>query len=432
MRKILHVTFVLAALAACGGDDKQVTYPQADAGAGAPVTTDQGGQVGVLDPNGTSGLSGAAKSAYEKGWQAWMAGDLPAAKKHFREASELAPKSAAPAYGLGIVDERFGQKSDAQQAYRQAFSADPEHELSMCAYALSLANAGSKSEADTFMTDHRNKKPNSPRLTACHAEVKSIAGDHGTAQQLAQDALRMDPNFKDAMVTVARDHYRARKLDLAKYALRAVLDGTDDTNPARDKGNGDAHLLRGLIFREIGPRAVALSDFEAAVKGRPDSVEALVNLGSMRLEAGNAQEALPVLENAVKFGPNSAIAHLNLGDCYRLLGRVADARKEFDQALALDSSLAAAHYDLGLLHLNAQSIPGMSADQQVAQAIKEFETYKTMRGPRPPPGVDDQIDDLLTRAKAKQAELKQQVATPAAAPAPAGGGTDAGTPAPKK
>lgn len=420
MRKVVFTACALAfaAIAACGGDDKQVNYPQADAGTGAPVTTGEGGQVGVID-GATSGLTGAARSAYEKGWQAWLHADLQGAKKYFREAADLAPKSPSPPYAIGVVAERLGEVAEAQQAYRQAFSADPDHEFSICAYALSLANAGSKGEADTFLTDQRNKKQNSPRLTACHAEVKSLAKDHGTAQQLAQEALRMDPNFNHAMVTVARDHYRARKLDLAKYALRAILEGTDANNPPRDKNNPEAHLLRGLIFRETGPRAVALQDFEAAAKGRPDSVEALVNLGSMRLEAGNAQDALPVLENAVKFGPKNAIAHLNLGDCYRLLGRVADAKKEFDMALALDSSLAAAHYDLGLLHLNAQSIPGMSADQQVATAIKEFETYKTMRGPRPPPGVDDQIDDLLNRAKAKQAELKQQVAAPpASAPAP--------------
>jgi tetratricopeptide (TPR) repeat protein len=139
----------------------------------------------------------------------------------------------------------------------------------------------------------------------------------------------------------------------------------------------------------------------------------------MRLEAGNANDALAPLESATKFAPNNALAHLNLGDCYRLLQRYPDAKTEFDKALALDSSLAAAHYDIGLMYLTAQSIPGTSADQQVSTAIKELETYKTMRGPKPPLGVNDEIDDLLNRAKAKQAELKNQVAAPAGAPAPA-------------
>lgn len=413
----LSVAGAMIGVAACGGDNKDVKYPQADAASGAAVTDDKGAQVGVVDGAGTSGLEGSAKSIYEQGWQAWLRGDLQAAKKSFQEATSAAPKSPAPPYSLGVVLERLGQLADAQQAYRDAFSKSPEHELSMCAYALSLANSGHTGEADTFLADKRGKRSNSPRLTACNAEVKSIAKDHGTAQQMAQDALRMDPDFKEAMVTIARDHYRARKLDLSKYALQAILEGFGDASPARDKDNAEAHLIRGLILRESGARAVALQDFEAAVKRRPDLVEALVNLGSMRLEAGNANEAQPVLESATRFAPNNALAHLNLGDCYRLLGRTGDAKKEFDQALSLDSSLAAVHYDMGLLYLNAQSIPGTSADQQVSQAIKEFETYRTMRGPKPPPGVDDQIDDLLNRAKAKQAEIRNAAAVGAQAPA---------------
>ena len=69
---------------------------------------------------------------------------------------------------------------------------------------------------------------------------------------------------------------------------------------------------------------------------------------------------------------------------------------------------------MGLMYLTAPTIPGNSADSQVSTAMKELETYRTMRGPKPPVGVQDDIDDLIARARAKQAELKQ---TPAAAPA---------------
>lgn len=428
----LVVSSTAFGMAACGGgDDKKVVYPNADGGAGGNAVIDQSGaQVGVIEGAGTSGLTGSAKSAYDAGWQAWMKGDLATAKKQFQEAGNLDPKSPSPPYSLGVVNEHLGDTAGAQQAFRTAFSNQPDHELSICAYALSLANTGHAGEADTFITDKRAKKENSPRLTACAAEVKSIQKDNGTAQQLAQDALRMDPNFKEAMVTIARDHYRARKLDLAKYALQAILEGFGDASPPRDKDNAEAHMLRGLILRESGARAVALADFEAAARKRPDLVEALVNLGSMRLEAGNAQEALPVLESAVRFGPNSALAHLNLGDTYRLLGRPADAKKEFDQALALDSSLSVAHYDLGLLYLFSPNIPGTSADSQVATAIKELEQYKTMRGPKPTPGVQDDIDDLLNRAKAKREELKQSAAAANPAPATSGAAAPAGSAAP--
>ena len=430
MRRVSFLSLtpvLLAALVACGGDDAKTqpkTPEQANAIRGgaaatpAPASAGASTDVGAIEGAGSSGLTGGALSSYTAGWNAYLSGDLNTAKKKFQDAQAADSKSPAPSYALGIVLERLGDLAGAQSSYRAAYTSNPDHELSMCAYALSLANSGHVGEADSFLTGQKNKKPGSARLSTCLADIKSIQNDHASAQQLAQDALKIDPDFKEAMVTCARDHYRARKLALADYALQAVLTGFGENSPPRDKDNAEAHLIRGLRLRENGSRAVALQDFEAAVKKRPDLTEALINLGSMRLEAGNATDAAPVLESATKFAPNNGLAHLNLGDAYRLLGRYADAKKEFELALSKDSSLAAAHYDLGLMFLTAPTIPGYSADQQVTTALKELQSYKTMRGPKPPPGVQDDVDDLIQRGNAKQAELKQTPA-PAAAPPPA-------------
>ena len=441
MRTLQSVVFVAlvaltahSALVACGGDDKHVNYPEnggEGGAAGQAVTDDKGAQVGIVDnPDAKANLSGDAKSAYDAGWQAWLAGDLPTAKTQFSAAAQKDSKSPAPHYSLGVVYEHLGDLASAQQEYRSAFTLQPDYEFAMGAYAMSLANSGHTGEADTFLTDKKGKFPNSARIETYLAEVKSIAGDHGTAQQLAQDALRLDPDFKEAMVAIARDHYRARKMELAKYALQAILDGFGDTTPARDKDNAEAHLIRGLIERDMpGQRSFAVKDFEAAKAKRPDMAEALIQLGSMKVEAGNGREAQPLLEAAIKFAPQSALAHLNLGDCYRLLGRVGDAKSQFDQALALDSTLAVAHYDVGLMYLYAPSIPGMSAGDQIAAAIKELQTYKTMRGPKAAPGVQDDIDDLIARAQAKQNELKQAASSSGGSAAPSGSGGASSAPA---
>jgi tetratricopeptide (TPR) repeat protein len=263
----------------------------------------------------------------------------------------------------------------------------------------------------------------SPRVLTCAADVKSLANDSAGAQQAAQDALRIDPDYKDAMVAIARDHYHAHRTELAKYALQAILDGFGDSSPPRDKDNAEAHLLRGLILRDQGQRQQAMTDFQAAVNKRPDMVEAVIQLGSMKLEAGNVSEAQPLLEGAVKYAPNNALAHLNLGDTYRLLGRPQDAKKEFDTALSLDSSLAQTHYDLGLLYLFSPNVPGMTADTQVSTAIKELETYKSMRGAKSAPGQTDDADELLSRAKAKQNELKNAAPAAGGSAAPATSGS---------
>jgi tetratricopeptide (TPR) repeat protein len=346
---------------------------------------------------------------------------LDGAKSAFSQAASETPGAAAPKYSLGCVAERMGSIQEALEAYRAAYTANPKYEGAVAAYALLLARQGHTTEAEQFLGAETRALPDSVGPTIALAEVKSIEGDSAGCQALAQQALTRQPDSKDAMLVVARDYFRAHKWELARYALQAILEGAEDGSiPPRDKGNPVALLLRALIERESGQRKQAIADLDLAVHNRPDLFEAYVNLGEMKLEAGNATEAQDVLEKAVRFGPSSAVAHLDLGDGYRLLGRPADSKKELTTALSLDSTLFGAHYDLGLLYLFSPSVPGMvDEDDQLVHAVQEFETYKAMHTARPGGGVGDDVDELLSTAKRKQSELqlkKQAAAAPPPAP----------------
>jgi len=421
-------------IVACGGDDaKTVKHPTNESDGGGSASASEtstasepvdAAVVGVTDTSQQGIENSSGKGAYDDGFKAWTSGDLQTAKTKFREATTTDPKASAAFYGLGCVLERLGDNAGAQMAYRQAFNVKGDNEIAMGAYALNLAHTGHQGEADTFLTDKHQRNPKSARLEAYLAEVKSLEKDSGSAQQLAQDALRLDPNFKDAMIVIARDHYRSGRTDLAKYAITAVLDGFGQASPARDPGNAEALLLRALIEREAGQRIAAMKDFDAARLKRPDLIEATVQVAAMKLEAGNAAEAQPLLESAVKYAPQNAIAHMNLGDCYRLQQRYADAKRELDQSLALDSTLLGAHYAMGLMYLNAPSFPGMDAKSQVQGALRELNQYLTMRGPKAPAGTSDDIDDLIARGKDKLNELNlaTQATATATAATPTGDG----------
>ena len=228
-------------------------------------------------------------------------------RRHSSTATQQDSHAPAPHYALGVVLERLGSVPDAQQEYRAAFTFKPDYEVAIGAYALSLAYGGHPGEADTFLADKHAHSPESAGIEAYLSMVKSIEGDSGTAQQLAQDALRLDPSNKQAMVALARDYYRTA--ELRARALRASRDPRrhQRRGPPRDKDNADAHLLRALIYKKQGHRAAAMNDFQAAQAKRPDLVEATIQLGVMKLEAGNAAEATPLLEGAVKFAPNNPI-----------------------------------------------------------------------------------------------------------------------------
>src|SRR5688572_22274236 len=120
---------------------------------------------------------------------------------------------------------------------------------------------GRVSGAEAFARGAAAKYPDSAAVLAALAEIYSARGDSPSAQQFAQKALKKDPDYRPAMVTLARDHYRARRLDLALYTLTAILDGYGQENPPRDKNDADARLLRALILKEQGKRKLAIEEF---------------------------------------------------------------------------------------------------------------------------------------------------------------------------
>jgi len=420
--------FALVFASACGGSKPPAESPQG-AGAAPPMPGPAAGgegQSGMSDLPTAEGsaarpaMNASAASAYAAGQQAFKSGDLAGARTQFTRATQADPKAYQAYYSLGVVQERMNEISNALSSYRQATVIVPDYEPAIFAYAVLLARTKKADQALEYLSGRAAAMPKSAAVSAALGEVKSIQGDSGAAQKYAQEALKKNPDYAPAMLALARDHYRARRLDLALYTLRAILDGYGPENPPRDKNNAEARLLRGLIYKEQDNRPAAIDEFEKALSLRPDLVEARVQLGAYMLESGNAAGAAPVLEGAVRFDSDNVLAHLNLGDAYRLLGKTAEAKRELEWVQKADAQLAQVHYNLGLLYLFSDNVPGTTPAQATDLAIRELEQYKKMR-PRTV-GSNDDTEELITRAKAKKAMLEAgaaEAAAKSAAPAPA-------------
>jgi Tfp pilus assembly protein PilF len=361
------------------------------------------------------GMSPEAASAYAAGMSAFQSGDLKGAGEQFSKAISV-DRRAYPAHvALAVVQERRGEKARALESYAAALAVAPDFGPAIAGRVRLLLSMGRAGEAETFVRGLSAKYPDSAAVLAALAEVMSARGDSTSAQELAQKALKKDPDYRPAMVALARDHYRARRLDLALYTLTAILDGYGDENPPRDKNNADARLLRALIFKEQGKRKAAIEEFGAVVGLRPDLVEPRLHLAVYMLEAGNAAEARPLLEEALKYEPSSLLVHLNLGDAYRLLGKPKDALDHLNWVSRKDASLPQTHYNLGLVYLFSTGVPGLNEEQAINRAIESFERFKKLE-PRAARGSGDDVDELIARAKNKKAiieAMKEQPAAPA-------------------
>jgi tetratricopeptide (TPR) repeat protein len=440
----LGAALVPLALVACGDTTpapKAPTQPTVMGGNPAPGQP----QIGMSDmpssmrPNDGPDqaprptMNAQAQAYYMQALQAFASGDLVTAKAGFQQATVADPRSHQSFYSLGVVQERL-RDPGAAASYRQAYTIVPDYEPAIIASAMLMAKKGSLGDADHLLTEKRGQMPKSAAVAAALAEVKSLEKDTGSAQRIAQEALKINPDYRPAMVVIARDHYRNRRLDLALYALQAILDGFGPDNPPRDKDNAEAHLLRGLIYREQENRGGAMAEFQKALALRPDLVEARVQYGNYLLESGDPEQALPILEGAKRFDSENLAGRLALGDAYRLLQRYDLAQQEFKWVTQKDASLPQVHYDLGLLYLFAPAVPGMTPKQQIDAATAELKKYQELRDK----SVTDDSDELLNRAKLKEGELTAAsvplppAATVApdagAAPAPAATGTPAAVP----
>lgn len=421
----------LAALVAC--EPAAPPNTPADAATSNTAPTPGQPQIGITDSPSSLPSDGAPQSQrpsmnaqaqgyYAQGIRAFAAGDLVTARQSFQQATQADPSAHQAFYSLGVVQERL-RDPQALVSFRKAYTLVSDYEPAILAGAMLMAKNGNLSEAEQLLTKKRGEMPKSAAVLAALAEVKSLRRDTGNAQQLAQEALKLNPDYRPAMVVIARDHYRNRRLDLALYALKAILDGFGPENPARDKNNAEANLLRGLIYAEQGNRGGAIDSFQKALAARPDLVEARVQLGTYLLQAGDAEAALPILEGARRFDAENVAARLNLGDAYRLLGRYDQAKAEFAWVVSKDPSMAQVHYDLGLLYLFAPAIPGMTSKQQVQAATAELKKFQELRDR----SVADDSDELLNRARLKEVDIDAAAAAaapvaPAAAPAQPGAG----------
>ncbi|MBK1838120.1 tetratricopeptide repeat protein [Azospirillum sp. YIM B02556] len=172
-----------------------------------------------------------------------------------------------------------------------------------------------------------------PPLEEWLTEARALqeSGRWPEAEKAYQRILDRGGEVPAALEGYALLGHRAGRPDIAATLL---------TRAIAVEATADRHKRRALVRQEMGELAEAEADWQAAASLAPDDVEALGNLGALRLSRGAAAEAAEATGTALAFAPFHPGLWTNAGLARQAMG--GEGLPFFRRALALDPTLAEA------------------------------------------------------------------------------------------
>jgi tetratricopeptide (TPR) repeat protein len=367
-------------------------------------------------------INGTAQNAIQAGVSAAKKGQIDSARRSFNQAIS-ADQNAYPAlYNLGVLADRQGNTSQAEQYYRRALSIVPDYAKALRGMVSIHLRQGSVPDAIALVAPLASRYEANKELQALHAEVLAKAERYDDAWEAARNALRCDERYVPAMISLVKASQKQGRDELAERVLDQAL-GIDDNN-------AELHYLKAkMLLEEDGRLREAMKELRRAVQIRSDYFDARMLLGVKMLEGANYQKAVEHLEAAAKLAPDMVAVHLNLGDAYRASEQWQKAKAEFEKALQMKSDLPEAHFNMGLMYMEAgEEFPGLDSLQAMQQAVEEFKKYRDMMGPRlpredPSEAYLTNLNRLIDREKRRREREAQRAARQAEQ---AGGGEGGG------
>ena len=166
-------------------------------------------------------------------------------------------------------------------------------------------------------------------------------------------------------------------------------------------------LLKGLVQRDAGKGAEAISTFSRMTEDFPELPEPFVNLGVIYADQNQLDKARNAFEMALRTNPSYSAAHENLADVY---GRLSGAA--YNKALQLDVSNQAVVPKLALVRQIITLNPTKLTPAQLASQAKATPAPVPIPSPAPSPAVVAQVRPAPEPA-AKPAPMSEPVPKPA-------------------
>jgi adenylate cyclase len=198
---------------------------------------------------------------------------------------------------------------------------------------------------------------------------------HPEIYEFCEQALRLDPGNTLALRLLAGRLGQSfiRGADMTAETER--LDDLVGKALAVDPNDGNARYAKGLLALNVHARGdEAVVEFERAIAENPSNIAAYAYLGTIYINAGQAEKAVAVFDKAMRLSPHDPILAKMLrwkADALEFLGRDEEASVVGNQALALTPN------DPQILRKQAATLGNLGRD---AEARELYQRYAALMG----------------------------------------------------
>jgi cellulose synthase operon protein C len=320
------------------------------------------------------------------------------AEANFKKAAELGPKAMNAQLALGGFYQSRNRIPEAEQQYRHAMGVDPKDPTPRAALARLMMAQGKRAETEAFLRQTKADLPDSSEgyrmlgdfyfasgdIDKATAEYSSLYRDHSKDLQVKKNYIQLLilKNRLDEATKLNNEVLKANAHDVEGLVYRGQIQlRKGDSNGAvdslqralkNDPDNAVAHYQLGVAFDQQHNDGRAESEWNEAIRLRPDMTDAERALAMLELRRGDLQaltqtaqqiiaaqpysgdgfllraiaeinrqkynDAEQDLQKTMQFAPDSTAPYVQMGNIRLLQKNFAEAEKFYQQVLDKDPS----------------------------------------------------------------------------------------------
>ncbi len=166
-------------------------------------------------------------------------------------------------------------------------------------------------------------------------------GDLGRAQEQFEAALRINPNYTEAILNLTVTYNEIGRYEDARKLMEHLgqqkgPEGSERLEPYARGKIANLHAELGKLYLALGQYEEAIREYRRALAVAPEFPDLRVKLTVALREAGRLSEGLQEIERALEEHPGGIAALTQHGILLYLLGRKDKARRAWEEALYRD------------------------------------------------------------------------------------------------